>query len=123
VCLCVYVRVSLCVFMCVLLGAGVYQQADIKVWMLTGDKKETAINIGYSCSLLHDDMNVLMCNASNEADVERWAIEQLTATAESTAPLALVIDGKTLTYVASESYAPRRPSGGRWHCTVYAGLC
>ena len=35
-------------------------QADIRVWMLTGDKKETAINIGYSCSLLHDDMNVLV---------------------------------------------------------------
>lgn len=26
--------------------------AGVKVWMLTGDKKETAINIGKSCGLL-----------------------------------------------------------------------
>ncbi|XP_078379616.1 phospholipid-transporting ATPase ID-like isoform X2 [Oculina patagonica] len=30
--------------------------ADIKIWVLTGDKVETAINIGYSCHLLTDDM-------------------------------------------------------------------
>ena len=32
------------------------QLAGIKVWVLTGDKQETAINIGYSCNLLNDDM-------------------------------------------------------------------
>ncbi|KAJ7385268.1 Phospholipid-transporting ATPase ID [Desmophyllum pertusum] len=31
-------------------------EADIKIWVLTGDKVETAINIGYSCHLLTDDM-------------------------------------------------------------------
>ncbi|KAH8038726.1 hypothetical protein HPB51_002870 [Rhipicephalus microplus] len=30
--------------------------AGIKIWVLTGDKQETAINIGYSCQLLTDDM-------------------------------------------------------------------
>lgn len=30
--------------------------AGIKIWVLTGDKQETAINIGYSCHLLTDDM-------------------------------------------------------------------
>ncbi|KAG1704733.1 Phospholipid-transporting ATPase ID [Nymphon striatum] len=30
--------------------------AAIKIWVLTGDKQETAINIGYSCELLTDDM-------------------------------------------------------------------
>lgn len=30
--------------------------ANIKVWVLTGDKQETAINIGYSCELLNDEM-------------------------------------------------------------------
>lgn len=29
--------------------------AGIKVWVLTGDKKETAENIGYSCGLLNDE--------------------------------------------------------------------
>lgn len=28
------------------------RMANIMVWMLTGDKKETAINIGYACGLL-----------------------------------------------------------------------
>ncbi|XP_041425963.1 phospholipid-transporting ATPase IC [Xenopus laevis] len=34
-------------------------RADIKIWVLTGDKKETAENIGYSCKLLDDDTEVL----------------------------------------------------------------
>ncbi|XP_047426162.1 phospholipid-transporting ATPase IC [Mugil cephalus] len=33
-------------------------KAEIKIWVLTGDKKETAENIGYSCSLLTDDMHI-----------------------------------------------------------------
>uniref|UniRef100_A0A8C7CX48 Phospholipid-transporting ATPase n=1 Tax=Oncorhynchus kisutch TaxID=8019 RepID=A0A8C7CX48_ONCKI len=33
-------------------------KADIKIWVLTGDKKETAENIGYSCKLLSDDMQI-----------------------------------------------------------------
>ncbi len=28
------------------------KDAGIKIWVLTGDKIETAINIGFSCSLL-----------------------------------------------------------------------
>uniref|UniRef100_A0A8C9VSB5 Phospholipid-transporting ATPase n=1 Tax=Scleropages formosus TaxID=113540 RepID=A0A8C9VSB5_SCLFO len=31
--------------------------ASIKIWVLTGDKMETAINIAYSCNMLRDDMN------------------------------------------------------------------
>lgn len=32
-------------------------RANIKIWVLTGDKLETAMNIGYSCNMLRDDMN------------------------------------------------------------------
>ena len=32
------------------------QRAGIKIWVLTGDKLETAINIGYSCNLLSTHM-------------------------------------------------------------------
>ncbi|KAM5191560.1 phospholipid-transporting ATPase IK [Mantella aurantiaca] len=35
------------------------KDASMKVWVLTGDKQETAINIGFSCQLLSDDMNIL----------------------------------------------------------------
>ncbi|XP_009874685.1 PREDICTED: phospholipid-transporting ATPase IK, partial [Apaloderma vittatum] len=32
---------------------------NMKVWVLTGDKQETAMNIGYACKLLTDDMEIL----------------------------------------------------------------
>ncbi|XP_054458988.1 phospholipid-transporting ATPase IK [Anoplopoma fimbria] len=35
------------------------QQAGLKVWVLTGDKKETAVNIGYSCKLLDPETRLL----------------------------------------------------------------
>ncbi|XP_053556992.1 phospholipid-transporting ATPase ID [Bombina bombina] len=31
-------------------------KADIKIWVLTGDKQETAENIGYACNMLQDEM-------------------------------------------------------------------
>ena len=33
-----------------------FREAGIKVWVLTGDKVGTAINIGYSCGLLDNEM-------------------------------------------------------------------
>uniref|UniRef100_A0A3Q2PUS4 Phospholipid-transporting ATPase n=1 Tax=Fundulus heteroclitus TaxID=8078 RepID=A0A3Q2PUS4_FUNHE len=30
--------------------------ANVKIWVLTGDKQETAVNIGYSCKMLTDEM-------------------------------------------------------------------
>ena len=32
-------------------------RAGIKLWVLTGDKEDTAINIGFACKLLRDDMH------------------------------------------------------------------
>ncbi|XP_041980875.1 probable phospholipid-transporting ATPase IM isoform X4 [Aricia agestis] len=46
--------------------------AGIKVWVLTGDKQETAINIGYSCQLLTDDMaEVFVIDGVAHDDVAR----------------------------------------------------
>ncbi|XP_019065301.1 probable phospholipid-transporting ATPase IM isoform X2 [Fukomys damarensis] len=39
--------------------------ANIKIWVLTGDKQETAINIGYACTLLTEDMNDVFVIAGN----------------------------------------------------------
>jgi len=39
------------------------QQAGIKIWVLTGDRQETAINIGLSCRLISESMN-LVCISS-----------------------------------------------------------
>lgn len=37
--------------------------------MLTGDKQETAINIGFSCNLLNDDMNRIILNCSTKEEL------------------------------------------------------
>lgn len=39
--------------------------AGIKLWVLTGDKVETAINIAFSCNLLNNDMDLLIFNIEN----------------------------------------------------------
>lgn len=48
-------------------------KAEIKIWVLTGDKKETAENIGYSCSLLTDDMEIHYGDDVNEKLTRRQA--------------------------------------------------
>ncbi|XP_041110345.1 phospholipid-transporting ATPase IC-like [Polyodon spathula] len=40
-------------------------KADIKIWILTGDKKETAENIGYACQLLTDETQIHYGEAVN----------------------------------------------------------
>lgn len=37
-------------------------KAGMKVWMLTGDKQETAINISYACQLMDNDMKQIVLN-------------------------------------------------------------
>ncbi|XP_068667895.1 phospholipid-transporting ATPase 1-like [Aristolochia californica] len=42
------------------------RQAGIKVWVLTGDKQETAISIGLSCKLLTPNMQQIVINGNSE---------------------------------------------------------
>nr|XP_046207421.1 phospholipid-transporting ATPase ID-like isoform X3 [Oncorhynchus gorbuscha] len=47
-------------------------KADIKIWVLTGDKQETAENIGYSCNMLREEMNdIFIVSANNPDDVRQ----------------------------------------------------
>ncbi len=39
--------------------------ADVKVWMITGDKQETAINIGISCKLIRNPDSLMICNGES----------------------------------------------------------
>jgi phospholipid-translocating ATPase len=61
------------------LQAGVPESVDrlakagIKIWVLTGDKMETAINIGYACSLLRQGMDKLIVSMEG---VEAWNVEE-----------------------------------------------
>ncbi|KAG0328796.1 hypothetical protein BGZ99_004460 [Dissophora globulifera] len=43
-------------------------EADIKVWLLTGDKQETAINIGISSRLISPAMKILVLNVKVDRD-------------------------------------------------------
>ena len=36
------------------------KKAGVQLWVLTGDKIETAINIGFSCKLLDNEMNLFI---------------------------------------------------------------
>ena len=43
-------------------GRTIYdlKKAGVQLWVLTGDKVETAINIGFSCQLLNHEMNMFV---------------------------------------------------------------
>lgn len=80
------------------------QEAGIKVWVLTGDRQETAINIGMSCKLLSEDMMLLIVNeetAEATRDNIHKKLDAIRTQANGTIELeslALIIDGKSLTY-------------------------
>ncbi len=54
---------------------SIFKEANIKIWVLTGDKIETAINIGYSCKLLNDGMIKILIDGKDEKSI-REAIDQ-----------------------------------------------
>lgn len=53
------------------------RQAGIKVWVLTGDKQETAISIGVSCKLLTSDMQQIIINGSSEEECRYLLTESM----------------------------------------------
>uniref|UniRef100_A0A8I3VYI5 Phospholipid-transporting ATPase n=1 Tax=Callithrix jacchus TaxID=9483 RepID=A0A8I3VYI5_CALJA len=99
------------------------REAGIQLWVLTGDKQETAVNIAHSCKLLDQTDTVYSINTENQETCEsilNCALEELkqfhelqkpdrklfgfhlpsktpSITSEAVVPEAgLVIDGKTL---------------------------
>eukprot|EP00268_Persea_americana_P023564 TRINITY_DN23132_c0_g2_i2.p1 TRINITY_DN23132_c0_g2~~TRINITY_DN23132_c0_g2_i2.p1 ORF type:complete len:977 (+),score=213.52 TRINITY_DN23132_c0_g2_i2:372-3302(+) len=85
-------------------------QAGMKIWLLTGDKKETAVNIGFACSLLRYDMqqfHLSLPNAEESNKHEKASKEDILFQIETAyratceegnrdKPFALVVDGKVL---------------------------
>lgn len=45
--------------------------AGIKVWVLTGDKEETAIEIGKSCSLIQANMDLFLLSSTSFNEIKR----------------------------------------------------
>lgn len=68
-------------------------RAGISFWLLTGDKQETAINIGFACKLLSRNMPLIIVN-EDSLDATRDLLARTSSTPDS----ALVIDGRSLEY-------------------------
>jgi len=102
------------------------RQAGIKVWVLTGDKQETAISIGLSCKLLVPDMEQIIINGNSENECRKLLADAkakcglkpsnkgsqyLTCNKNAEidhlerperkeeAPISLIIDGNSLVYI------------------------
>ncbi|RWW23819.1 hypothetical protein GW17_00011912 [Ensete ventricosum] len=81
------------------------RQAGIKVWVLTGDKQETAISIGYSCKLLTNEMTQVVINSNSRESCKRKLQDaasmssRLAGAGSAKSPLALIIDGTSLVYI------------------------
>ena len=70
-------------------------QAGIKLWILTGDKQETAINIGYSCKLLKQNLPIYLINETSINEIKATIKYYL----QNQDPEAsLVIDGLSLKF-------------------------
>lgn len=90
--------------------------AGIQVWVLTGDKQETAISIGYSSKLLTRKMTQIIINSSSKDSCRRsledavLMSKKLTmfsgdthtargSSGDGVTPVALIIDGTSLVYI------------------------
>lgn len=102
-------------------------QARIKIWVLTGDKMETAINIGFSCRLLRQGMKQIIIHlempeiqALEKDGGDKMAImkasresvylqisegSKLLSASKGTSQqaFALIIDGKSLVYALEDN--------------------
>ncbi|KAJ5166120.1 Phospholipid-transporting ATPase DNF1 [Penicillium canariense] len=94
--------------------------AGIKLWVLTGDKVETAINIGFSCNLLNNNMDLIVLNIPEnqheqaaqelEKHLRTFGLtgsdEELIAAREDHSPPApthaVIVDGETLKMMLSD---------------------
>lgn len=80
------------------------RRAGIKMWMLTGDKRETAINIGYSCRLIKDYSKVVILSYDEGAEKLAHKITDASrkVKAGSIAHCVVVVDGGTLTEIEGD---------------------
>ena len=74
------------------------RSTGIKVWVLTGDKVETAVNIGYSSELLEDDnkMDKLYLTESIMHLLEAQVSEAFETLSKNENKKALIVSGDAL---------------------------
>ncbi|KAL7748762.1 phospholipid transporting ATPase [Sorochytrium milnesiophthora] len=82
--------------------------AGIKVWVLTGDKLETAVTIGFSCNLLQKSMTLIIVQGDTFEAVHQQLRDSLTTLFDEgmhddvNSHYALVIDGSSLRWALHE---------------------
>uniref|UniRef100_A0A8D3B430 Phospholipid-transporting ATPase n=1 Tax=Scophthalmus maximus TaxID=52904 RepID=A0A8D3B430_SCOMX len=84
---------------------AVLSLANIKIWVLTGDKQETAVNIGYSCKMLTDDMTEVFIISGHTVQSVRQELRSVSLTGRTAAcppsswsTFALIINGHSLAH-------------------------
>ena len=83
-------------------------QAGIKVWVLTGDKQETAIEIGKSCNLINEQtMDLVILSSKDKPDFES-RLQRAQDTKSMHSKMSIVIDGATLTLVLDDPVLSQR---------------
>jgi phospholipid-translocating ATPase len=81
------------------------RRANIKMWMLTGDKRETAINIGYSCRLIKDYSTVTVLDHETGEVDKSMAAAMLAIQSGTIAHSVVVIDGQTLAQISEDPHS------------------
>lgn len=89
-------------------------QAGIKIWVLTGDKQETAINIGFACDLLNNDMSLILVEGDTREQLYKSlqsnadVANQSKLTAEKASQvLAMIVDGNKLKIILADKELSR----------------
>lgn len=78
------------------------RRANIHLWMLTGDKRETAVNIGYSCRLIKDYSTVITLSEEDNLEAKIMAsLEEMNN--NSIAHSVVVVDGQTLSKIEDDA--------------------
>ena len=95
--------------------------AGLKVWMLTGDKAETAINIGFACELLHSAMRQVLLTKTDPEAIRGDIAAALRRSAPAPAPeegqdIGLIISGACLSAVFKSEELKARLYDLTCHC-------
>lgn len=66
--------------------------ANIRIWVLTGDKQETAIEIGKACKLIQPKMQEIILSSPTREEFSR-KLKEYASVDYGVVPLAIIIDG------------------------------
>lgn len=69
-------------------------KANINIWMLTGDKLETATNIGFSCNLLNPETKIHQLSSFTDGETLRNINTSIQS--ETIKKHALIVEGEAI---------------------------